>query len=799
MDALLRDVRFAFRLIRKAPALSLATIATLALGVGLNAGVFTVLDGMLFRPRVTADPASFVRLQPVYSGTRIPRHESEQLTTADYQALRERSTTLRLVTAWTVTHARFGPESADALTLAVSCDFFELYGLDRFERGRGFQGGECAMPAAPVAVISDEVWRRHFGADPEIIGKPLLLNGQTFVVIGVTPPQFPGRVKGEGIWVPYTNQPALMRGASIYNDAGTAWLWVEGRLQRGTSREVAQAEANVLIRQQDALTPGRATAIAITNGAMIHEPQVASIALFVVPLVLGSVALVLLLACGNVALLLLSRAVVRRREIAVRLAIGCSRGRLLRMLLTESVVFALLGVPLSAWLARAAPAVLRSLIPQMPFYPMEPDAAVFGYLTAATFTAGALAGLTPALESLRQRLVPALGGIDTPFGGASRSRNILIASQIGMSVVLLAGAALFLRVEQSLRTPDPTADAGHVLLANYDPPRAASAALFAGTIARLAALPGVRSVAFARGSSGDLGGEGSILTVGGLSAPAQRAAINVVSAPYFATLNRQIVRGRALHDGDARGPARGLVLSEALAEKWWPGGGGVGARIEAADGGLYDVVGVVRGDVALAGASFDPRQAYTLADASPGGGLLLIRFDGDAASVQPRVRAVLRDLGPASAAMPITLAAAQEAMATTFLPLVDMVGALGLTAIVLAIVGLYGVVSFMVSRRAREIGVRMALGATRADIMRLILSTGIRPVAAGLAGGFVLVVPGAIALSRVFAQTPVPLRAGDPLPYAIVAVVLGIAALATMIGPARRAAAVAPSVSLRAE
>ena len=794
------DLRFAFRLVRKSPTVSLATVVTLALGVGLNAGVFTVIDGMLFKPRVTADPSSFVRIAPSYSGTAVPRHESAQFSTADYQALRDRTTTVGPLAAWTVIHARFGAEAANSLSLLISCDFFAVYGLDHLQRGRGFSAAECEPPAAPVAVISDRVWRRYFGADPDVLGKPLLLNRISFAIVGVTPPDFAGQLRGEGIWVPYTNQAALRQGVSLYDDPGAAWLTVEGRLRKGASREAAQAELAVLIRQQDAMHPGRTTAIALTNGAMIHEPGVATAMMFVVPLVLGSVALVLLIACGNVALLLLSRAVFRRREIAVRLAIGCSRARLLRMLLVESALLAVLGLPLSAWIAWQAPHVLRSLIPMMPFYPMQPDIAVFSYLAAAALAAGIGAGLTPALESVRQRLTPSLASSDAPAGaGRLRSRDRLVAAQVGMSLVLLAATAVFLRVEQTLLAPDPTVDAVHVLVANYDRPAAASPGLFEDVQRRVAALPGVRSVAYARGAAGELGGEGTPVTTRGSSPASRRVAVNVVSASYFDTLNRRIVQGRALRPEDGGRGADGLVVSEALARSLWPAGGAVGGELETPDRHLYRVVGVMRGDLGLAGGSFDPMQVYVLAPPDPAGGLLLIRFAGDTQSLQAAVHDVLRDLGPSSASLPTTLAAADAGMAATFMPLVDMVGTLGLTAVLLALVGLYAVVAWSTARRTREIGIRMALGATRTDILRLVLVGGSRPIAWGVAGGFVLVIPGAIALSSVFERTPVPLRAGDPLPYLLVAVVLIVAALSTMIVPARRAAAVAPSVSLRSE
>jgi hypothetical protein len=443
---------------------------------------------------------------------------------------------------------------------------------------------------------------------------------------------------------------------------------------------------------------------------------------------------------------------------------------------------------------------MRALIPQMPFYPMDLDLSVFSYLLAVSATAGLVAGLTPALESLRQRLAPVLAGHESGFGGErSRARVLLIAAQVGMSVVLLAGTALLLRVEYALRAPDATVDAAHVLLANYDPPRTAARPSFQQIAARLAAVPGVRSVAYARASSGEFGGETVPLSIRGSEAAGRRVAVNAVSPSYFGTLNRRIVEGRALESGDRRAGVGRLVVSEALARAWWPRGGAPGAILESAEHDLYEVVGVMRGDLGLAGGSFDPVQAYAIAGDDPPGGLLLLRFDGDPKPLQAAVRDVLRDLGPASAAMPTTLAAANAEMAATFQPLVDMVGTLGATAIGLALVGIYGVVSFAVGRRTREIGIRVALGATRADVMRLILSSGARPIAAGIAGGFVLVVPGAIALSRVFERTPVPLRAGDPMPYLAVAAGLAAAALITMMVPARRAAVAPPVQSLRSE
>jgi predicted permease len=804
MADLTRDVRYAWRLIRKTPVLSVATIVTLALGIGLNAGVFSVLSGLLLRPRVTASPHTFVHLQPAYSGTNVPKQDAPQFSTRDFLAVRERATTLAPVVAWTVHDTRIGENApVRELTLLVSCGFFELYGLTHFERGRGFREDECSEQATPVAIVSDEFWRRYLDADPEIVGKPLVMNGRSLTIVGVTPAAFAGRLRGEGVWIPYAWEPAITRGPAHFNDPASAWLWVEGRLRPGATRDAAVSELNVLMRQQDTLVAGRVSAVTVNNGALIHDPQIRPVAMFVMPLVLGSVGLVLLIACGNVTLLLLSRAVARRREIGIRLAIGCSRGRLTQMLLTESVLLSALGMPLSIWLAWQAPAIMRRSFPTMPTYPMNPDAAVLGYLSAASVVAGLTAGLAPAIESLRQRLTPMLAGQDVITRAAGRRgiRDVLIAAQIGMSLVLLAGTVVFLRAERAITLRDPSVDAAHVMLATYDPPRGTSAAVMPAMLARLRQLPGVRSVAYVAGG-GDVV-DLPQLNIRGQALETRRVVpISVVSPEYFEVMRQPMLQGRGFA-GMAGVPAdariRPLVISDALARLWWNATSAVGAELEASDGRRFEVVGVVHADVAFSGGTADSIMAFAIAPPAPLSGTFFVRFDGDPAALQSAIHAVLRDMTPIAASVPTTLAAADANIASKFMPMVKMVGSLGATAIVLALVGVYGVVSFAVSRRTREIGVRMALGATRADIARMVVSSSAAPIAFGIAGGLVLLVPAAIALTRVFADAPVPFHPMDPIPYAAVAVTLASVAFVTMMIPAKRAAGVSPSVALRTE
>jgi putative ABC transport system permease protein len=706
------------------------------------------------------------------------------------------------VAAWTVRNTRIGDRNPfQELTLLVSCNFFQIYGLDHLERGRAFRADECDEPGVPAAVISDTFWKRYFDANPDILEKQVVINGEPFAIVGVTPPDFSGQLRGEGVWIPYSWEPLTTHGrASAFNDPGTAWLWVDGRVKPGVSTPEVVAELNVLLRQQDTLIPGRTTAITVNNGAMIHEPAVRPVAMFVLPLVLGSVALVLLIACANVTLLLLSRAIARQREIAIRLAIGCGRGRLTRMLLTESLLLAALGIPLSLWLASEAPGVMRRMFPLMPIYPMKPDAAVLSYLLAASLAAGIGAGLAPALETLRQRLTPMLAGQD-PFaasGGRSRVRDLLITAQIGMSVVLVAATVVFFRAGAAFAARDPSVDAAHVMMAPYEPPRGASPAFLAALTGRLQQLSGVRSIGYAA-SAGDEVTPPLLVVQGRPLESGRRTPITLVSASYFETMRRPMLLGRGLAAIDAASAVRPLVISDALARIWWPDGGAIGARVQTEDGRAFEIAGVVHADVPFAAGSADTIAAYTLPPAPPPFGTLFIRFDGDAKALQAAIHDVLREMSPTAATMPITLAASDKEQASKFFVMVKMVGTLGLSAIVLALVGVYGVVAFAMSRRTREIGVRMALGASRGDIVRLVLSSGAPPIVAGIGAGLVLIVPAAIGLTRVFRYTPVSLHADDPIPYLLVAISFAAIAVLTMLGPARRASAVQPSVALRTE
>jgi predicted permease len=435
------------------------------------------------------------------------------------------------------------------------------------------------------------------------------------------------------------------------------------------------------------------------------------------------------------------------------------------------------------------------MFPQMPYYPMDPDLSVLSYLGAASLAAGVAAGLAPALETLRQRLTPMLAGQDplSRSGGRSRLRDVLIAAQVGMSLVLVSGTAIFFRAERAIASRDPSVDAAHVMLVPYEAPRGASAAFMPAISARLSSLTGVRSIAYAEGS-GDGGARVPLLAVRGRGVESgRRVSIGVVSASYFTTMKQPMLLGQGFMQTSPAGSIQPLVISDALARLWWPSGDAVGALVDADDKRTFEVVGVVHADAVFTAGSADTIQGYALPPAEPRDGQLFLRFDGDAKGLQAAVHDVLHAMSPASAVDPVTLAAADARVASKFFIMVKMVGVLGISAIVLALVGVYGVVSYAASQRTQEIGVRMALGADRSDIVRLVLGRGLLLVIVGIGVGVAI----ALGASRVVASLLFNVSASDPITFVGVSLLLGAMALVASYVPAWRATRIDPASALK--
>src|SRR5438067_2446869 len=341
LEALAQDVRLAPRLLWRSPALSAAIVLTLALGIGVTAGVFTLVDGMLFRPRVSYDPDGFVQLAAARRDSVTRATMSGAISLDEFRVYRATARSLRGVAAWTPAHLTLGRvDPTQTLGLLVSCEFFPVYGRERPLSGRLFLRDECETPGrGTVVVIGEALWREHFAADPAILGRAVTLNGAPFTVVGVMPDGYAGRLRGPGIWIPYSAQPLFFGGADYFRDDAPAWLEVVGRLAPGWTRQGAAAELQVIARRLDALHPGRETTLRLTNGSLVAEADagVGRATAWLVPVTMIAVTLPLLLVCANVTMLLLARAAARRRELALRLALGAGPGRLLRILPGESL------------------------------------------------------------------------------------------------------------------------------------------------------------------------------------------------------------------------------------------------------------------------------------------------------------------------------------------------------------------------------------------------------------------------------------------------------------------------------
>lgn len=790
-----QDFQYAMRSIRREPGVAVATVLTLALGLGLNVSVFTFLQGLLFRARVEKDPGSFVHLSPEYANERGHREASWLVSVRDYRAYAAGVQTLSTLAAWTPVHATLGDGGRDPqLALLVTSNFFEVYGLTAPRMGRIFSQSESGEPgAAPVVVIGEELWKNQFNSDPHIIGRTVRINRATFTVVGVVPAGFAGRIRGPGIWIPWTMQRLFYSGNDLFHSDSTRWLTVEGRLRSGSTQEEAQSELSVIARQLDRREPGRQTIMHVTNGSFGEEPSLRASLFWIGPVVMGALTLILLIACTNVTVLQLSRAVTRRREMGIRLSLGAGRARLTRMLLTEILLLAIVAGALSAFIAFQAPAIFTKMLAtsSMPVYQTRPDLKVMFYLGVIIMVATVMAGLSPAGESLRVDLHSAMkpGGSGSTTGTeASTRRSFLVAAQVSMSLVLLVCSGLFLRAQHTMFAADPGFETRQVLVVSLQMPGEAARD-------RVREIPGVDFVAAGSPLSQEEGGPAmeAVRVSGQVGGSDRQIAVTAVSTNYFATLSIPLLHGRAATN------AREAVVSRAFGRAFWSGKDPVGEQVVLADGTAVSITGVARDAESEHPGVVDGPHLYRWRDLSGVVDSLLIHFRGNANTTASGVRDAIRRLDPDSQVSPRTLRAILDEAAERFSTMVWMMGILAGLALSLAVLGIYGVVAFTVSQRTKELGIRMALGATKAMVMRLVIVSGARPIAWGLGFGMLLAMVAAQGVATILRHAPVSIQPKDPTTFIGVAAGLGLVAIAAMLRPASRAAATDPMRALRDE
>ena len=808
LDRFLHDVRNGLRQAIRQPAWSATVVLTLALGIGANTAVFTLLEAVLFKPAQAADPERLVWIaEHPARGGRV-----RNLSYPDYIAYRDRLTTTAGVLAYSGAEFSLGGRPAERLFGAiVSGNYFDVLGI-RMAIGRGFTPDEDSVPGAhPVVILSHRLWETRFGADSAIPGRSVSINGRPFTVVGVAPPGFNGVELGEDaeLWVPLAMQEQAMPSRPGFLASKRAgWLRVPARLRPGATAAQAASEARVVAASlyppgtppEDVLT----AAVTPVRGGLdpANQDEIAPVLglLSIVPF------LVLLVACANVANVLLARNVGRRRELAMRRAIGATRGRLVRLLLTESLGLALAAGVVAVGFSFALTAIIVAAgqVPPELSSVLKPDLRVLVATTALAVLTTVLFGLAPALSGTRFDVLPVLkdeGGTSTAGGGRRRLRSAFVVAQMALSLVLLVTAGLFLGSLRKALSVDPGFDASHVSATSFDlalqgyaPAR--QTAFVRQAIDRAAALPGVRSVAIT--SVVPLSGivVGSMVTTDG-STDASWSAVFSVSPNYFDTLGVRLLRGRDFTAADGMGSAPVAIVSESLARELWRGRDPMGQRLRTDDAvqTWRTVVGVV-GDIKYGSLTDDASPALYLderqAPASPLS--LVVRTAGDPDGVLAPLSAEVRALDPDLplfhvATMPEIIEGRvdRQRAASAFLIV------FGALALVLAAVGIYGVTAHSASLRTREVGIRMALGARPVDVARVFL-------AEGLALGALGVVIGALvsaAVSQLLASFLFGLAPTDALTFCAAALLLGSVAVIASYLPARRASRVDPLIALR--
>ncbi len=805
LETFLEDIRYGWRLLRRNPLFSAVVVLTLTVGIGLNASVFTVVSGLAFRPHVHQHPDSFVRVVPIATRQGATRRASY----GEYIAFRDRSRSLLELAAWAHFPAFIGEDhSAGSIGMAVSCNFFQVDGLDRALLGRLLTPDDCQAPGqAFVAVLGESVWRARFASDPRILGRVLDVNNRPLTIVGVAPDRTAGWTRTEGwtrpasIWLPYTAQAHFEMGNPFAEEH--LWLSLAGRLAPGVSRSEAQAELNILAQQQDLLHRGRHTAIATTDGSWIQELELtlSGRQLMLMGLFVGAFSLVLFISCANVATLLLARAAARTREIAVRLSLGAPRIRLIRMLVTESLLLAAVAGAVSLCLAWRVPEPLFRLVAgRAPDFPMPPDWRTFAYVAGAVILTGVLAGLAPALESLKADLTGSLKGGLASGAGAGRPprlEGLLVSAQVALSLVLLVGAALFAQAETRTLQADPGYLPHKVVVAplyfpDNTPPHAAAVRLLS-IAQRVKALPGVRSVAFSEGMP--LFNRVTVeLRPPSRPDASQPVDIYTASPAFFETLGIPLLKGREFQLGEASS----VVVSQRLARAFWRNQDPIG-KVLAFPGGQATVAGVARDVDPLRFGGSDNPALYRPWRLHPVRNVMSVRFEAGAATGAAAVRAAVRETDPNLLVMARLAQSWIDQLTEDVWNVVALILTLGVAATLLATAGIYGAVSFAVSRRTKELGIRMALGAGKLAIIRQVFVSGGQPVVRGLLAGLWLSVAAAAALRHSFQGSPVRLDTANPLLYAAAALLLAAAAALAMLAPARRASRSDPLAALRCE
>ena len=833
MDILLQDIRYGVKQLWKNKGLTVVAIISLAIGIGANSVVFSLVNSILLRPRPVANPEQLVE---IYTG--YPHQPYHSASYASYQDLRDHNGVLSGLACYAIRQFKLddGNQVEQIWGESVSGNYFDLLGVPAF-KGRTFLAEEDQVPGRnPVAVIGHSLWQRRFNSDPEIVGKNVNINNQALTVIGVAPPQYNGMIRGfaSEIWVPVMMMSRLDSeiGERLVTSRGNKWMFIVGRLKPEITLAQARARFDLMTQEMRAAhpeewsEPRRELSILVLSESETRvHPQAREIAYGVAAGLFVVVNLVLLIACMNLASMLLARAVARRNEIAVRLALGARRSRIVRQLLTESVLLSLIagvaGLLLANWLLD----LLMAFMPALPegirvAVDLRLDWRVLVYTFAFATVTGLLFGLAPALHSSKAEVASVLKDDSGLFSGRynkSRIRQGLVVVQVAFSLLLLISAGLVWRTLEKVRPTRVGFSSDNMIVAplllegqRYDRQKAQE--FYRNVSERVAAIPGVESVSLIDNVPGGVLGYSRRSTEieGYKPQPGERLEIDssLAGPHYFTNLKIPVVQGRDFDERDRDGAPCVAIVNEAFAQRYFGGASPLGKQLAKHSGRSKqtehcEIVGMIHDD-AWQSLNDNVRPFFAMAalQSHPERMNLMVNASADPKNLIGPVRQVIRDL---DRTIPVADVQTLQHHFSVVLYPVRLLGAImaacGLMALLLATVGIYGVISYSIAQRTREMGIRIALGAPQLEILKLIVRQGMMLVVFGLGAGLLL----ALALMQIVgsvaheAEVTFGVSPTDSLTFAAVTIFLSLIAFLACYVPARRATRIDPVVALRSE
>jgi macrolide transport system ATP-binding/permease protein len=820
MENLIKDIRYGVRMLLKNPGVTFVAVITLALGIGANTAIFSGVSAFLMRPLSVPNATELIRPLEISED----RGTTDEFSYPDFLEYRQQSTSFSGLAAEDMIQAAVDTENQNDVVWGqvVSANYFDVLQVKPI-LGRAFLPDEDKTAGANhVVVLSHSFWQRRMAGDPNIVGKTIQLNNRAYEVIGVAPGYFVGTKFALALdyWTPISMAEELRRDPGLLNERSSHWMNAIGRLKPGVTVEQASAEFNTIaVRLNQAYPDNRA---ATTKGQVNSEidgrwEEMGPVFKSASAIAMAIVGLILLIACANVANLMLARAAGRRKEIGIRLALGANRARLVRQLLTESMLLSIAGGGLGLLLAFWVTYLMEGFIPVLEykvvdnFFALDSRALVFTLIVS--LATGLVFGLAPAWRSSNPELVPVLKGEAEGVRRKKRRglglRNVLVVAQVALSLVVLVCGGLFIKSFRKAQTMDPGFDNANGLIVSLSPSLIGyeddqSRQFYKQVLERVSHVPGVDAVSYTRtlplgdssNSNGPVLKEGETLAKGS----AGRVIMTTVISPgYFKTMQIPIVEGRDFDDRDQPKTQRVVIVNQEMADSLWHGESAVGKRITIGVDSKdpWEVVGVVKtGKYRNLAEDPKPFFYYAMGQRKPAPTAMVVR-----ASVDPRslVGAIRSEVQAIDRRVPLSGVKTMEEHKTYALWAPNMAAsfsvAFAVVAILLSAVGLYSVMAYVVSQRTREVGIRMALGANRGDVMKMITRQGMRLAAIGVVIGLLL----SLALAQVLSSLLIGVSGYDVTIFILVPVLLSTVALVACYLPARRATKVDPLVALRYE